>query len=283
MTTSLAGHNFDGGFSENLFEALKQNSDAEKEMGLMLTKFARKVEPFAAISGKPSVSEVVGDKFSLRRKIIVDGGGTLDKKKLLSLHRLFLQDQKDGVVRLAAVNDHPDDPEDPIRHRDQLHRCAVRSKILNESETFAIETGLVKSVIGFPVQATSMLEDFFVVCQYPNAAEVELLSEVTSLDEESINEWLDDFGQGIQHDPGRSQQGNGAVGARRRFTPDPGHRAIAVSTAFERPPEAQMAGDVPAAAATTVVSLAAEVEHLGDFGGRRVTGAVGRSHLVASG
>ena len=203
---SFAGNAFEGGFNDNLFQDSIAAPQAEKKIVSALTHLRDKFNSLADTDEEALSEGLVGENISLRRKIVIAGGSAVDKDDMLALHRLYVDDQKNGIQLLTALNDITDPPDDATEEWFLLNRCAVRALLIpydrahpvqnlfadlcpRRTDQVAEKLGYVQPRNGFPPETTNLLGGFFEICQFPNRAEVALLSEAADLQELSVVKW----------------------------------------------------------------------------------------------
>ncbi|KAI9777496.1 MAG: hypothetical protein M1835_005227 [Candelina submexicana] len=183
------------GFNNNIAELQKPTIALDAKIYSKLSKFSKKLKPYATARATKSTDPLNGEPLLLQRQITMPAGQPLDEKKLLRLNQIYTQDQTTANRMLAMLSYHPgheNDTEVQVKTRSCMNRCAIRALITEDTNKSTEAIGLVRSSTNLKPQAAELFEQFFSVCQHPNPAEMVLLARTVRLNPVRVEQWFED-------------------------------------------------------------------------------------------
>ncbi|KAI9819213.1 MAG: hypothetical protein M1827_007369 [Pycnora praestabilis] len=178
------------GFNQNISDSHKADPAVDAEISSLLSSLVEVTEPYADAVQNPSTADLIDEPFPLNQRICLPPGQMMEKDELFALNNVYLQDQEDAEQMLAALNDRPQDAKDPVEERSSLNRCAIRALIRGDTDRSTETAGAVAGFMYMPPATIELLEQFFEICQSPNAAEIELLGRAGEVNTRAVSAWF---------------------------------------------------------------------------------------------
>ncbi len=116
------------GYNSSVADMLGNSTAARKEILQMLRPYKEKLEKYATATQSSSEDVLMQDPLPMSRRLILPNSNFLNQRKLLSLSRLYSQDQQLANHLLATLDDVPHD-EKNSKQLTALRRCAIRELI----------------------------------------------------------------------------------------------------------------------------------------------------------
>lgn len=116
------------GYPNNVKDMLSSGSAARRDILQMLRPYKEKLEKHATAAQWSVEDSLMQDPIPMSRRLILPNSNALNQRKLLSLSRLYSQDQQLANQLLAILNGNPHDKRNSPQWT-SLKRCAIRELI----------------------------------------------------------------------------------------------------------------------------------------------------------